>query len=366
MKPLQPWVVRLGVVVFAGGLCIAGVRSRKFQERLGHEYERVMFQWFGDQIIQGESSQQEAVVRLLAAIHDRIRFPPPEKTIQDVEPLEIWAKGQGFCDQQANVLAQVVRTIPLDVRLSFLRDGRGTSPHSIAEVYLDGAWRIADPTLGVPILNHQGQLATREEVAEDPSLLTENSYVLALVAMGSTTDFAEIARWYQQTPIIFNTWRGKRKAWMDRCPRPLGRWIVYRIQDVSWFFLVLHYDPSRWQRELLHARHYAMASRMAEAERLYLRLIRFADEPQVREDAKFFLARLYKHQERRHEALIVLSELVHEHPGVGWSAYAELAIGQLHEALGHPDQALQAYRQSRLLQYDAIIAKSALALMHVK
>lgn len=364
--PWPWWVFGIAVgVAVAGAMATRGAVDRA-KHRLEHTCERVIFQWIADQITREAPDVQEAVVRLLGKVHDAVRLPPSGKSLGDVEPLDILTAGRGFCDQQANVLAQLVRTIPLDVRLAFLRDGKGQSPHSIAEVYLNGAWRIVDPLLGVPILNAQGQLATHEEVARDPSLLTNHPFVLASVALGSTTDFAEMARWYQDPPIVFNTWRGKRKMWMDHCPAPLRRWVVYRFQDLYWLLSASHRGGSRWQHKLLRARHYALAGRVAQAERLYQRLIGFAEEPDVREDARFFLARLYQDQQRWQDALTMWTELLREHPETGWSTYAQLAIGQVEEALGHPAQALAAYQRSHLMQQDLIVGERVLALEHVQ
>lgn len=109
------------------------------QPKLKHFYERLMFQTIAGRVTSGISDPQRALIRLLEFVHTRVVTPPSDRPIGDVGPLSILTAGRGWCDQQANVLIQLARTLPVDGRLVFLRNERGASPHSIAEVYLDGA-----------------------------------------------------------------------------------------------------------------------------------------------------------------------------------------------------------------------------------
>jgi hypothetical protein len=58
----------------------------------------------------------------------------------------------------------------------------------------------------------------------------------------------------------------------------------------------------------------------------------------------------------------MFAELLQVHPTTGWSAYALLAMGHIHEALGHSNEALTAYQQSGLIAQDLIVGWSVVQL----
>lgn len=352
------WVISVSVL----GVGLA--TDRRAHQWIEHGYQRLLFQLIADRVTTGARDPQEAVVALLDYVHTRVYTPPARKPIGDVEPLEILGSGRGLCDQQANVFIQLVRTIPLDGRLVFLRTAEGVSPHSIAEVYLHGAWRVADPFFGLVVRDREGLLATRQAIAQDPTLLTHHPSVQALQTLGSTIDFEAIARLYQSPPTVFNTWRGKRKVWVDRHPALVQAWMITVLQDL---YFTLPQARKSWagrSRQLLHARHCLLVGRWKVGERLLQRLAHQEADPRVREDAWFFLGRFYQRQERVEEALAAFEVVVREDvDGQGWASAALAAMGQLYERLDQPRQALQAYQRSHLAQTDVLTAGRVLALM---
>ena len=286
----------------------------------------------------------------------------PVGTPVDVESQEILASGRGWCDQQANVFIQLARSVPLDGRLVFLHDATGESPHSIAEIYLDGAWRVVDPLLGVAIVNGEGRLATREDIAREPQLLADEPRLRMLTTFGSTTDFAAMARWYEHGPTIFNTWRGKRKTWFDQCPPWLRRRLLWVIQDVYLLSPMAGKGFSGSQRWLLRARHYELLGRSREAIRLYQRLMREANDATVKDDARFFLGQLYEAEGRAEEALATFQLALRESPSGKWTPFTRAALGRLYEQLGQPTLALQAYESSQLMQVEPLVGQRVMRL----
>ena len=356
------WRLRRGgwiflAVVLVGGIAITVARGKQWVE---HEYKMALFQLIADRVTHGAPDPQTAVVRLLDYVHSNLHGVG--KPV-DIEPQEILASGRGWCDQQANVLVQLARSIPADGRLVFLHDANGISPHSVAEVSLDGAWRVVDPLLGVVILNAEGKLATREEIANNPQLLADNPQLRSLEHRDNSPDLVSMAHLYQHEPEIFNTWRGKRKRWMDACPTPLRHWLVYALQELylttpsALTMPSANPHESRLTRQLFRARHYLLVGREQAAERLLQDLHHQVTDPAVSENAHFFLGQLYVSQGYFDKALVAFQGLLQAYPRSGWTPLIHAALGQIYEALGQPALALEAYQRSDLVGVEPLVGQ---------
>ena len=338
--------------------------SARAQDKLEHVYERLTFQVIADRVIQGRSEPQAALSKLLEYVHLQVVSPPNDARTGDLaHPLDILAVGRGYCDQQANVFAQLARTIPVDVQMTFLHDASGASPHSVAEVYLDGAWRVVDPLLGVPILNHEGALATREELARDPALLTELPQLDALRRLDSPDTFSKTVELYQHPATVFNTWRGRRKAWLSRLPTPAQRGLVGVLQSLSFALPTFGRELSPSERLLLRARHYGLLNRFRAAARTYAQLLARSDQPGLRQEARYFSGRLLARQGRSAEALQAFQDALSEDPSGPWSPFVYRAIGKLYEDMAEPASAVEAYRRSIGLRADPVIAHRVVSLV---
>lgn len=58
--------------------------------------------------------------------------------------LNIYKRGFGYCDQSAHVYATMMHLIGFESKLLMLRDDRGTSPHTVAIVKINGKSMIVD------------------------------------------------------------------------------------------------------------------------------------------------------------------------------------------------------------------------------
>ena len=341
-----------------------GVRfNARWQDKFEHFYERVTLQQIADRVTAGAPDRQTAVIRLMEYARDRVALPPANRPIGDVKPLEILAAGRGFCDQRANVFIHLARTLPVDSRLVFLRDDKGRSPHSIAQVYLEGEWRIVDPVLGVPFLNRQGKLATFRDLAEEPALLTDARAIQPQKQFGVEQNFVEVAKLYKQDPTIFNSWKGKRKIGLDHCPGPIRRWFVCRVQDLYFQMPISRQDVAREEQRLNRARQYALLFRVKEAERLYRILMEKGETPAIQQDARYFTGCLYESQGRAEEALRWFGlALSCDSAVAGWAPVIHALMGPLYESLGHPAEALECYERSGLAPANPRVAERILLL----
>lgn len=74
--------------------------------------------------------------------------------------------GSGFCDDVATVLHWLWRGMGYEARVV------GLSGHVVPEINVQGRWELYDPDFGVFYLNRAGRVASVQDVADDPSLVT--------------------------------------------------------------------------------------------------------------------------------------------------------------------------------------------------
>ena len=213
-------------------------------------------------------------------------------------------------------------------------------------------------------MNSEGKLATRQELAHDPALLTQAPPIQTLVRFGAKQEEfpSSSAALYQNTPTIFNTWNGKRKQWLDRLPGPFRSRAMWAFQDLYLALPSSVKGLSQPQRLLLRARHYELLQR-PEAIGIYERLTKLSDDPVVRDDARFFLGRFYQQSGHLEKALEVLQGALGSNPIRGWSSLIHLALGEIYESLGQPARALEEYHLSEKMSHDAPVGQRMNALM---
>jgi len=69
-------------------------------------------------------------------------------------------RGFGYCDQQAWALCTLLAKTGIPARLVMLKGRNPVSGHSLAEIYVEGRWRIVDPHMNAVYYNKAGELAT--------------------------------------------------------------------------------------------------------------------------------------------------------------------------------------------------------------
>jgi hypothetical protein len=92
-----------------------------------------------------------------------------QETIDDTAA-DVLLRGFGVCDQADFAFARLANELDVPGRLLFLRQPDGVSPHSTAELFLSGEWRIFDPFYGMVARAADGEIATRQDLATEPRL----------------------------------------------------------------------------------------------------------------------------------------------------------------------------------------------------
>jgi hypothetical protein len=72
---------------------------------------------------------------------------------------------------------QIASKSGIRTRLLFLHQDNGVCPHSVAEAFVGGRWVLVDSAYDLELLNRDGKMASRQDIAEDVFILTDNPKV---------------------------------------------------------------------------------------------------------------------------------------------------------------------------------------------
>ncbi|MFH0771074.1 MAG: transglutaminase-like domain-containing protein [Candidatus Omnitrophota bacterium] len=195
----------LFLFIFTGTVCGCAYESN---------YEREVKK-ISDEAVKGCVITEDKVRALRHFVHQKMKFPEPpikpdgkEIMPEDIYPLNTMERLNsgygGFCDQQVDVFMHLAQKQGVATRKIFLwveRNGKITSPHTIAEA-LDGKrWVIVDPLYDLELCNKEGKMASRLDIANNTSILTSNPKVQELITKDPdffhnyTTDMATVEKY---------------------------------------------------------------------------------------------------------------------------------------------------------------------------
>lgn len=136
-------------------------RLRDFMHR------ELVYKVIVDKLIEGASTDKERALRLMKYTNQHLFSNPAGFEIVDKHPLNDLVRGLGECDQLANVLITLARKTHIRGRLIFLRGNKESSQHSVCDLYIDGEFRIFDPTFNIVFINKEDEIATFKNIQND-------------------------------------------------------------------------------------------------------------------------------------------------------------------------------------------------------
>lgn len=304
---------------------------------------------YNSQRLTGSERDPEVIIHTLTRfVHENL-FVPSGYAVVDDAPITVLHRGIGWCDQQAHLLLRLLDRRNIPSRLLFLRNKEGISPHSVADVYLNGTWRIVDPTYMFIPRNGRKEIATREEICQKEV----NFGTLPPEAIGlpkyrnlfcqKPTRF--LGNFAFTRPALFEALRrgepfpGNTMAdsWQRTfaLPRIIGSDLFINL-----YVQALH-DLYKTEDEYTYgvARTYHILGKFREARRWYSRIVTaFPTSPHV-EESLFFAGLAAYHEGQYLEARGVLDRLLRKYPKTPWAGYARLFAGKALLALGKESQA---------------------------
>lgn len=133
-----------------------------------------------DEVVIGCETQEQKVLALQKYVFDNVKpgqgyEPNDVAKMSNKERLE---KGVGWCNHQVDVFMSLARLQDIRTRMLYLLTAdMHSSPHTIAEAFINNRWVITDVSWNLILRNPQGKLATRQDLADDFTILTDNPQV---------------------------------------------------------------------------------------------------------------------------------------------------------------------------------------------
>lgn len=360
------WVaVVAGLGVFGVLAAIAAVvASAPLRDYL---YRDLSYILITDRIVGDETDPERIAVRLNEYIAESLY--PSGGAVIDFNSWNDLVRGIGWCDQDAWALGTLLATRDIHGRMVFLEGGR--LEHTIAEVQLDGKWRVFDPLFDLTFRGGEG-LATFDELTADPRTTIAHPAVQAIPAP-SRTHLEEFLVGVYSHPDSADRWSSLLSARYESRPRYLvrevlrtylavfGDWGANRFQDLhlallpdrlaalgdeangtSPVFRSEAEDPALYMYH--RARNYHLYSRPDEAERLYSEiLVRYPDSWYADKSAYFMGQLEFKLRRQPNAALERLSAFFEKYPKSAWTPLAHDLMGAIYEELGDVPRAIEHY-----------------------
>jgi hypothetical protein len=290
---------------------------------------------------------------------------PGGGVVRDDTVLTNLVRGIGWCDQDVWTVGTLLATRGIPVRVVFVKDRHGASPHSMGEVFLDGKWRLVDPLLGIMFRRRDGAPATIDDLSSDPAMIAEQPLIRALPTPARRRVLALYARLIplhgepDRWIVESRTWsKGAIDTAIRSALAVLGPRSVDALQD--WYLARLDTVPALESATGQHtrdedpalfayfaARNYDIYGRAALARTMYDQLISHYPESTYAEPARYYRAQVnaaFHHDAP--ESLALLREVIRRDPHSAWAVRSRYALGEKNERAGHLLIATRYYRQS--------------------
>jgi TolA-binding protein len=305
-------------------------------------YRALLYAVVAKHVTAGATTTREALSRLHEYVYLNVRSPRNMRKLDD-SAADTLIRGYGYCDPSSLVFVRLAEEIGLDARMLFLWDDHGNSPHTVAEVYLDGDWRVFDTLYYVAPVRPDGEEATAQDIAEHPEDLG--------VSRNDPEWFARARPVYEVPP-----------SWLDTLLSGLAHRIVYAMPD--WLTDALqdaylrlpmrtYENPGYFERPsapdtllYLKARHLQIFGRVADAEAAYQELFKRYPDSSYVDDAHYSQALMLltvAHQPAA--AAAELATLRTQYPDSGWVGESSYLLARADQALGNCASAAALYQE---------------------
>ncbi len=289
-------------------------------------YRALLYPVVAHRITASATSLDQALDQLDQFVYFDVGTPDQAPVVDDSAG-DILIRGFGYCDQTDLVFTRLAAELGVDGRMLFLREADGTSPHSVAELYLDGHWRVYDTFFGFTPRRDDGSAATVGDLVRDPSLLEYSG--------------GEIADWYQHgTPVrLVDTDASPIGKLLDRAGELVATqpWLADRLQDLYLRLPYPSYVDSDGQpfetysspdaQLYFRARNYQLFDREARARATYQQIVSQYPGSQWADDALYQLGLLaIDDDDQPGQAIATLDALQATYPATHWkdeAAYVE-------------------------------------------
>lgn len=255
-------------------------------------HRELLYKVIVSKLTEGIRSDKEKAFKLMDYVYTHVVINVQTyEEILDKHPLSDLKRGVGVCDQLANTLITLARKAHIKGRLIFLKGDSDSSRHSVCDLYINGEFRMFDPTFNFVYINNEKEIATFDDIQKhniEPGVLVLNS--------GLADPFAPRESYLLLFSPTFPPKNFRRNYEQDKV-----RFILSRIMDLYYdifgdVFLTLYqeaYFKLSGQDDFIKARYKHLASRYDSAGSGYDHIIKNSDNEYERTGSMFFKNQIY-------------------------------------------------------------------------
>jgi hypothetical protein len=124
------------------------------------------YQWLVERIVDRQTDETQKVETIFLWTIKHIIAQPPQLPVVDDHVWHIIVRGYGTEDQVNDVFATLCNYAGIKAIIVFSKapEGKKQPYISLSAVYLDGAWRLCDVSVGIKFINNRNKWATVAEV----------------------------------------------------------------------------------------------------------------------------------------------------------------------------------------------------------
>lgn len=302
------------------------------------------FQETAARLVRGKRTDSERVEALMLWAHENVRpwYGGPPRIVMD-NSYSIVRRGFGYCNDSAHVFATLAHYAGYDVRLRFLLRADGFSPHTLAEVHVDGRWILVDPFYGIVWRDASGTLLTVDDVPAQPNLLEQFGYLtygpLEPADFTRGVEFRsfpyqnlDVAVEKVRTKVMRNSIASTIVSPSSPAPSvvPPAAQATTPVVDAEALRLqMITYD---------HARRAHLDGRFDEAAKVYRKVLAGPLDPEIAEAVRFHLGLALLRGAHPNDAIVTFIEALIQHPQTEWRAsilyYRALAKESIGDSAG--------------------------------
>lgn len=313
-----------------------------------HTYRAIIMHVIAQEETRGIKSDLEITKKLFYYTAKHTLLNPGDLLPYEDKELGYLINGLVYCDYAADILATLCAHKGIPARYAMLMDKDGVSPHTITEVFLDGKWRIFDPAEISYYRTKSGELATLEDLSEDPDLILENKRMQKIYPAGLPDVYKKM--FPLPLPPQRSASKIKRVTPFDRIGffyyALWGERFLRPYQDL--YLRIKTAKMEGAERLYYLARNYQLVHRTDEAIEKYNGLLKTYPEGKYASRAALFLAFIYMDQKNDYLKAIEVLESLIDRPESIYERYALYYIGKCYQVLGENSKAQQYFDLSGL------------------
>ena len=190
-------------------------------------YEAVLVPLVAHRVVGDAPTAEERTRRLEDFVYLNLRMPFLAPVFGE-DNHDVLLRGFAYCNQAVYVFIHLLQEQDISGRMIYLYRKDGVSPHSVAEVQLDGGWRVFDVLFGFSPIRPDGAIASVRDLVAEPALLGRSRVPVEWYQFGKVRLVRGPERRRRGGPPLTFA----RQALVHRVVAHTPRWVADRLQDL--------------------------------------------------------------------------------------------------------------------------------------